>query len=290
MHDSYRSPRSGAEACPAPEQTDKGVGQRLKGVGQRLKGRIAAPSFVIAANVADNASFLAHKVDEVGLCLFETRGCLDYGPADLPADLARLPLRWHAHLPVDLPWPASAPAGAARPAREAARLTLAVLDRVHALVPQMTLQAAVLHPPEGSPALQRRLLADFARFWQTQEQAAPPLLLENVAHSDVFCLGGSFLADHGLGLCLDVGHLLGYVQKGLLHSALPHQAAMLHWSAPGNGDQHLPLTALTPEQRRIAQGLMAVAPSTATHMVEVFNWDGLSASLPVLAAFADESR
>ena len=288
MPDSYRSPRSGAEACSAQEQTSKGVGQRLKGVGQRLKGRVAAPSFVIAANVADNASFLAHKVDEVGLCLFETRGCLDYGPADLPAALAHLPLRWHAHLPVDLPWPASAAANATRPAREAAQMALAVLDRVYALVPQMTLQAAVLHPPEGSPALQRRMLADFARRWHAQEHAAPPLLLENVAHSDVLCLGGDFLADHGLGLCLDVGHLLGYVQKGLLHSALPRQAAMLHWSAPGNGDQHLPLTAFTPEQRHIAQGLMADAPPTATHMIEVFNWDGLSASLPVLAALAGE--
>ena len=289
MPDSSRPARAGAEVCagaearPAPEQTRKGC-------GQRLKGRIAAPSFVIAANVADNASFLAHKVDEVGLCLFETRGCLDYGPADLPASLAHLPLRWHAHLPVDLPWPASAAANATRPAREAAQLALAVLDRVHTLVPQMTLQAAVLHPPEGSPALQRRMLADFARRWHAQEHAAPPLLLENVAHSDVFCLGGSFLADHGLGLCLDVGHLLGYVQKGLLHSALPRQAAMLHWSAPGNGDQHLPLTAFTPEQRRIAQGLMAAAPPTATHMIEVFNWDGLSASLPVLAALAGEYR
>ena len=287
MPDPSRPARAGTEVCagaearPAPEQTRKGC-------GQRLKGRIAAPSFVIAANVADNASFLAHKVDEVGLCLFETRGCLDYGPADLPASLAHLPLRWHAHLPVDLPWPASAAANATRPAREAAQLALAVLDRVHTLVPQMTLQAAVLHPPEGSPALQRRMLADFARFWHAQGQSAPPLLLENVAHSDVLCLGGDFLADHGLGLCLDVGHLLGYVQKGLLHSALPRQAAMLHWSAPGNGDQHLPLTAFTPEQRHIAQGLMADAPPTATHMIEVFNWDGLSASLPVLAALAGE--
>lgn len=280
MPDHSRPPRSGAETCPAPERSG----------GQRLGGRIAAPSFVIAANVADNALFLAHKVDEVGLCLFETRGCLDYGPDDLPAALADLPLRWHAHLPVDLPWPARVAAGTAHPAREPARLALAVLDRVTTLVPHMTLRAAVLHPPEGSPALQRRMLADFASRWHAQEHAAPPLLLENVAHSDVLCLGGSFLADHGLGLCLDVGHLLGYVQKGLLHSALPRQAAMLHWSAPGSGDRHLPLTALTPEQRHIAQSLMADAPSTATHMVEVFNWDGLSASLPVLAALAGESR
>lgn len=255
-----------------------------------LAGRIAAPSFVIPANVAENAIFLSGKTDEVGLCLFEAQGCLNYGPADLPATLADLPLRWHAHLPVDLPWPMRQTAANAHPAREAARLTLAVLDRVRTLVPHMTLQAAVLHPPEGSATFQHRMLADFAKHWHGQPQPAPPLLLENVAHSDVICLGNDFLTDHGLGLCLDVGHLLGYAQSALLHSDLPSQAAMLHWSAPGNSDQHLPLTALTPTQRCTALRLMADAPATATHMVEIFNWKGLAASLPVLAALANESR
>ena len=258
--------------------------------GHPLAGRIAAPSFVIPANVAQNAHFLSGKVDEVGLCLFETQGCLDYGPADLPDALAHLPLRWHAHLPVDLPWPTHMAAGNAHPARDAARLTLAVLDRIRTLVPHMILQAAVLHPPEGSAAFQRHLLTDFAKHWHGQQQPAPPLLLENVAHSDVVCLGDAFLADHGMGLCLDVGHLLGYGQSALLHSALPSQAAMLHWSAPGNSDQHLPLSALTPAQRCTALHLMADAPPAATHMVEIFNWDGLAASLPVLAALANESR
>ena len=258
--------------------------------GHPLAGRIAAPSFVIPANVAQNVHFLSGKVDEVGLCLFEAQGCLDYGSADLPDALAHLPLRWHAHLPVDLPWPSRMAEGNAHPARDAARLALAVLDRIHTLVPHMVLQAAVLHPPEGSAAFQRHMLTDFAKHWHGQQQPAPPLLLENVAHSDVVCLGDAFLADHGMGLCLDVGHLLGYGQSALLHSALPSQAAMLHWSAPGNSDQHLPLTALTPAQRCTALRLMADAPPAATHMVEIFNWDGLAASLPVLAALANESR
>ena len=47
---------------------------------------------MIPAGVAENARLLADKVDEVGLCLFETRACLDYGPHDLPPDLAALPL------------------------------------------------------------------------------------------------------------------------------------------------------------------------------------------------------
>lgn len=259
-----------------------------------LAGRVAAPSVVIPAGVAENARFLAGRVDEVGLCLFESRACLEYDSDDLPPDLASLPLRWHVHLPVDLPWPQAQPARPAQPARLAANAAAAVVARLMTLVPGLAPRAAVLHPPQGSPAQQRALLADFAKHWRqgVDEPPSPPalrhipLLLENVAHSDVACLGQDFLHDHELGLCLDVGHLLGYAQENLLRSALPSEARLLHWSAPGNGDQHLPLTALTPAQSRIARRIMAVAPCSATHLVEVFKWEGLAASLPVLAALA----
>lgn len=247
--------------------------------GHPLAGRLAAPSFVIPAGVAENAHFLAGKTDEAGLCLFETQACLAYGPDDLPPDLAALPLRWHAHLPVDLPWPDS-PGSAARPARAAARAALGVLHRVAFLRPR----CAVLHPPAGAIAAQRRLLADFAAFWHTAVRT--PLLLENVEHCDVISLGDGFLQDIGAGLCLDVGHLLGYGQGRLLASELPERAALLHWSAPGERDRHLPLTALTPPQRRTAAALAARLPRAVTHLIEVFSWSGYTASLPVLAQLA----
>ena len=246
-----------------------------------LAGRIAAPSFVIPAGVAENARFLAGKVDEVGLCLFETRACLNYGPHDLPHDLAALPLRWHAHLPVDLPWPQkSTAAQSAYPARTAATLARQVLKKAAFLEPRY----AVLHPPKGSPLMQRRLLAGFAHHWK--KHCHVQLLLENVAHSDIHSLGQGFLQDHGLGLCLDVGHLLGYGQKNLLLSTLPEQASLVHWSAPGDGDRHLPLTAFTGPQMQTAADLMVRFCATAVHMAEIFNWKGLADSLPILDAFA----
>ena len=246
-----------------------------------LAGRLAAPSFVIPAAVGENARFLAGKVDEVGLCLFETRACLKYGPQDLPPDLAALPLRWHAHLPVDLPWPEKAGA-AAHPARTAARLALEVLDKAAFLQPR----CAVLHPPVAAPPNQRSFLAGFAYHWKKHSHI--PLLLENVAHSDICGLGQGFLQDHDLGLCLDVGHLLGYGQKNLLFSPLPEQAALVHWSAPGDGDRHMPLTAFTPPQAQTAAELMARFSATTAHMAEIFNWKGLAASLPVLDELAQQ--
>lgn len=251
---------------------------RAPSIPASFKGRLAAPSFVIPAGVADNAQFLAGKVDEVGLCFFETRACLNYGPRDLPPELASLPLRWHTHLPVDLPWPATH--SAAHPARHVAHQALAVMEKASFLQPR----CAVLHPPQGSPQRQRKLLAGFAHHWKNRSDV--PLLLENVACSDVVGLGQGFLQDHGLGLCLDVGHLMGYGQENLLFSSLPEQATMIHWSAPGDGDRHLPLTAFTPLQEQTAAALMARFPATAVHMVEIFNWKGLTASLPVLEALA----
>ncbi|SDF14713.1 cobamide remodeling phosphodiesterase CbiR [Desulfovibrio legallii] len=243
-----------------------------------LAGRLAAPSFVLPGTVAANARFLAGKVDEVGLCFFEARACLAYGPADLPPALARLPLRWHVHLPVDLPWPARA--AGAHPAAPCVALARAVAAKAAYLRPRL----AVLHPPDGAPARQRRLLADFAALWQAG--GGPPLLVENIDVCDPAALGRGFLPDHNLRLCLDVGHLLGYAQCRLLHSALPEEAELLHWSAPDGGDRHRPLTAFTPEEVRTAAGLMVRAPRTAVHLAEIFQWDGLAASLPVLAALA----
>jgi hypothetical protein len=107
-------------------------------------------------------------------------------------------------------------------------------------------------------------------------------LLENLSCCDIVELGDGFLRDHGFGLCLDVGHLLGYGQKRLLSSALPETAELVHWSAPGTGDEHLPLTALTPGQLDTAAELAARFAGNPVHLAEVFHWPGVEASLPVL--------
>ncbi|WP_022655667.1 cobamide remodeling phosphodiesterase CbiR [uncultured Desulfovibrio sp.] len=245
-----------------------------------LSGRLAAPSFVLPGTVAENMHFLSGRVDETALCFFETRACLEYGEKDIPPVLTGLPLRCHVHLPVDLPWPSGAGATAKAEAGAVADLALAVCAKAARLSPGL----AVLHPPEGSPALKRALLRAFAFRWQTRSPV--PLLLENVESSDVLELGKNFLSDHGLGFCLDVGHLLGYAQNRLLDSGLPETAALVHWSAPGRRDEHLPLTEFTPPQRRAAAAIMARLPRAAVHLAEIFHWPGVAASLPVLAALA----
>jgi len=59
---------------------------------------------VLPADVGTNCTALARHFPELGLCFFETEACLAYTEADLPEGLRALPVRWHMHLPLDLPW------------------------------------------------------------------------------------------------------------------------------------------------------------------------------------------
>lgn len=244
--------------------------------------KLAAPSFVFPGTVAENARFLAGKVAEVGLCCFETAASLAYTDVDLPPDLAHLPLRWHLHLPVDLPW--------AEGGEAAAEAALAVLGKVRYLEPHL----AVLHPPGELLAKEtmEQALAVFAQRWN--ESRGPGLLLENICGFQLAELGADFLDRHSLGVCLDVGHLLGYAQAELLASDLPERARLLHWSAPGPNqgqDRHLPLDALTREQQEVVKALWPRISPKAVHLLEVFHWEGVTASRRWLENLASgESR
>lgn len=249
--------------------------------------RLAAPSFVLPGDVAENGRFLAGRVDEVALCFFETRACLAHTRADIPPELACLPgrdgapLRWHVHLPLDLPWPPDRDAAACR---DTALLALRVLRRADHLAPR----CAVLHAPEGSPDQQRRMLTVFIDAWR--RHSSVPLLLENTECCDALSLGEDFLFARGAGFCLDAGHAMGYAQRALLRSSLPARARMIHWSAPGAGDAHAALTAWTPAQRRAAEALAATLSPSATHVLELFSWQRLQASLPVLEELLAPAR
>lgn len=229
----------------------------------------AAPSCVIPGTVAENAVFLAGKVAEVGLCFFETQPCLAYGVEDLPMHLQDLPLTWHVHLPVDMPWEAGG--------RAAAAIALALMGKVSYIKPW----AAILHPPHGPQAAQ--LISDFAQFWH--EHSSAQLLLENIDTAPLVDMEAC-ISQAGCGICLDVGHALGYAQGALLESAtLLAKVALLHWSAPGQKDQHLPLSALTPEERVIIKQFLPRIPVQARHMLEIFHWSGVEASAPLLQNF-----
>ena len=247
---------------------------KISAVSPMSTAPFAAPSFVFPGSVAENARFLAGRVAEVALCLFENAACLAYTENDLPPDLRDLPLRWHVHLPFDLPWPDSPGAAACRPALDNVQR---LMDKIARLAPH----CAVMHAPPGCLDTRQKLLRHAGRFWREHQDI--PLLLENTRDCDVRELGEGFLEEAGLGFCLDVGHLLGYAQHALRKSSLPSRASLIHWSAPCGRDAHAALTRFSPEELTLLAELTPRLSAQAAHLLEIFCWQALEESLPVLA-------
>ncbi len=258
--------------------------------------------------IADNARFVSGRAAELGLCFFETEACLAYGEADLPEDLARLPLSWHVHLPVDLPWRE----GGAR----AAEVALRLMDKAFFL----GARRAVLHLPDGLARLSalggaqdgvsggardgdgvfrvgRRAWREFAARWQDSGRAVADLLLENQIGDDP-CLLLELAGEEGAGLCLDFSHWLMTLGPEILpEEEFLRRAALWHLNAPGEaGSGHGALTELTLSQQAWAREVLhwsRGASSVAFRaepllMLEIFSWEKITASLPLLKSWLVE--
>jgi hypothetical protein len=252
--------------------------------------RLAAPSWVIPASLEENCRFLAGRVNEVGLLFFETKGSLAYTEQDIPLSLAALPLSFHVHLPVDLPW---------HEPERAAKICLALLRKVSCLrnsgVPDGEQPPphcrGVLHPPPHDPAdsgSAARKLAAFARGFADRGGENSLLLLENCKDNDLTPIMGPLL-DHGFTVCLDSGHMLAYGQESLLgNDVLLQHTGMLHLSAPGRGSlsgSHLPLTMLDPAGAGLCRDLVRQVPRQSVLMAELFDWSAIEVSLPMIRSW-----
>lgn len=227
--------------------------------------RLAAPSWVWPGTVGENCRRLGEVFDEVGIVLFESQASLAYTDEDLPPTLAELSLRYHLHLPLDLPW--SQGVFAVR------HIIEGLLDKTAFLDPW----GFVLHAPPHA-----KLLDEVAFCFIHRGIKPDRILLENTKEFNPL----EFWCDIrylGLNVCLDLGHLMAYNQERLLD--LPRlwpRVKLIHLSAPGEGDRHLPLTELDREGRRLLRVILSrMGPDTVV-MPEVFEPEGLAESLAVL--------
>ncbi len=242
--------------------------------------RVAAPSWVMHGALAENCRFLAGRVQEVGLLFFESAACLAYDGKDLPADLAELPLSWHVHLPLDLPWDTP---GAV------ADTCLALMEKIAYL----GVRRVVLHPPQpgltmhegASVQAVEDALTHFAGRWRDAGFSPRDCMLENVRHADLVDIWPVVQA-LDFSVCLDTGHVMAYRQERLLGlSGLAQRVRMVHLNAPGPGGRHLPLTSLSDTGKaQLADMVRLVAKGApdAVFMMEIFDWAGIEASVPVV--------
>ena len=250
--------------------------------------RFAVPSWITPGGIAENARFAAGRAAEVGLCFFETEACLAYGESDLPADLAELPLSWHVHLPLDLPW--SKDEGVA-----AAKAALALMDKAAFL----KAGRAVVHLPEGlgRSAAPAAVLAweNFMIHWQNSGRSSRDILLENQPGDEPQALLN--LAEiYDAGLCLDFSHWLLTCGPEILPGRdFLQRVALVHLNAPGyEKTGHAALTELFVAEQAWAAAVLREffacrAQDYKTNrqddiplMLEIFSWDKIVASLPLL--------
>lgn len=231
---------------------------------------LAGPSCVVPGSIPENVSVLENLVSEVGLTFFDTRECLNYTQKDLPDNLAQRNLRYHIHLPLDLDWSA----GAGKAADDVFRL----LDKASFLEPDKF----VLHPPEKVDHLQ-----SFSELWIKQGLKPEQLLLENIRTSDLSDMW-EVIQDKGLGVCLDVGHIMAYDQYQLLDRIdLWKKVSLVHAYGREDHAGHTGLGVITESGRKTLEGiLMEILPET-TVLLEIFSWQDFLDSRNILIQMAD---
>ena len=282
-------PGSGARA-ERRDSAGADLGAHALGCAQAFAGAgfppwsLAAPSCVLPADVGTNCTALARHFPEIGLCFFETGACLAYTEADLPRSLDALPVRWHLHLPLDLPW-ALGPAALAE-------TILALSEKVAGLAPW----AYVLHPPDEPGGLRAdgperlRCLALALR-----ERGIPhgALLVENIKGRDLEAMW-PVVRELGLGVCLDLGHMLERGQEDFL--ALPglwDHVRMLHLNAPDEArpGRHAALDRLDAAGRALLGRMLTRFAPGGSVVLELFSPRELFDSLRFIEVFwADMNR
>ena len=282
-----------------------------------MKHTLAFPSWVIPGGISENTAFLQQKCSamlwppklrkkiEIGLCFFETKACLAYTEKDLPPALGQLPVSWHVHLPLDLPFYASG--AGPKEARQSLNICLELMRKTAFL----KTKKAVLHPTCDLKSPSESLTAYFIKLWVKSGREASDLLLENQPGQNLLHLQ-ALAAQSGCGLCLDLAHLFMGVKQGLKHAPerqkeqsvqqetgctlqqlIPRgyleKVQMLHLNAmqpssKGNQTQsgHAALTALSSPLRQSYAQLLQSLPATCTLMLELFSWEKIEQSFPLL--------
>ncbi|MBI9078736.1 MAG: hypothetical protein JEY79_03230 [Pseudodesulfovibrio sp.] len=229
---------------------------------------VAAPSFVIPAGAAENSRFLSKYFPEICLLFFETDSCLEYTESDLPHDLSDLPVKWHVHLPLDLPWKQGLDVVWAKLA--------GLMDKAAHVSPHLY----VLHPPTVPD-----MLVPLAERLREAEIDPVDFLLENVEESDLPSMWEDARTG-GYSTCLDLGHILAYGQHSVLDlPGLWDTVRMLHVYAPDardNSGRHMSLANLDKNGQKLLRTMLDHFRGDTVTM-EVFNEKDLFKSLDLLA-------
>lgn len=268
------------------------IGEPLPITKGRFRFRLGTTSFILFDDYLPNVRHLAPIVDDIELLFTDPS---EAALPDLAAmqEIRRIADRTSLSLTVHLPYDRDIGAS------DAAVRMDALSDLVHVIEKSRTLNpsAWILHPfcewqhfgPGGPPGdWMDRFSASINRLLDT---GIPPesLCLENLR--PVFSPLGGLIAEKGLSVCLDVGHMVVYGHD--LDAFLDRYGSrirVIHLHGIRDGKDHCGLASL---DRPVLETLMAFLNGGGTQRIvtlEVFGQADLDESLRVMSRYRPSGR
>ena len=245
---------------------------------KRFPWRLGATSCVLPADIMANVRQLAPLVDDIQLLFFESAV-----KSRLPQPLDVQALRglaeehglsYTVHLPTDLALGAAAKVERQEGIAEILRL----MAQLAPLAPLGFDLHLVREPDLPEAAWLDNLAASLGELAGALGEEKRLVGVENIEYP--FGLVAPVVAEHGFGVCLDLGHLLHYghdLEEGL--GLLP-QGRHLHYHGVRDGKDHQALC--DAEQPRMLGQRLAEAGYAGVVTLEMYSLEKLEASLTLL--------
>jgi sugar phosphate isomerase/epimerase len=254
----------------------------------RFPFRLGTTSYIIPDDVVPNIRYLADKVDDIELVLFESDEMSNIPDPDAVATLNRLAadndLTYTVHLPLDT----FLGSGDESVRRNSVEKHLRVIDRMSPLEPF----AWVVHF-EGD--VRETTPSDNMPRWVDALRRSAAELTEHVA-ADLFAVEyigypfphiESVLDEYGLSLTFDLGHMVLYDDPyaELMDKYLP-RSKVVHIHGTIDGRDHKSLRAMPPDSlRALLSHLSADSRHERVVTIEVFGQDDFDDSLSVMERY-----
>ncbi len=262
------------------------MNRRGTSLRDRLPFRLGTTSYVLPADIVPNVEFLASRVDDIELVLFESDEV-----SDLPGEQAIQTLKqvaatngltYTVHLPLDIQLGASDEAER----RSSVGKCLRTIERVAPLAPL----AHIVHFDQGEPG---DVASSDAARWLASLAASVSEFIDAGVDPKSLCvetldypfgLVDGLVFEHGLSICLDVGHVLAL--DGPLESYLDRylgRSRVVHLHGATKSGDHRDISAMETDQLRML--LSRLCSETIPERVvtlEVFNQRDFEMSLEVL--------
>jgi sugar phosphate isomerase/epimerase len=260
------------------------------GVKGRFPFRVGAASYVIPADMLTNVKYLADRVDDVELLVFESDAVAGLPDAAMLCELARIAgdrsLTYSVHLPLDI----RLGDGDAAERERSVGKCLRAIERMRIARPRAWILHCDRRPRQGGDPVTERVWAE------NTGQSLRAILAEGVAAAavSVETLDASFpllepvIRELGLSVCLDVGHLLLHsLDVGNYFGRFGYRAAVVHLHGVVDGKDHRSLRAI-PED--FLGGILSLVASRGKQervvTIEVFNESDFEESMRIIEGMA----